>query len=352
MPTRTWRGTINNNWNLLGNWLEGAVPLATDDVVFDATSPNCTLDIAGVALTLVCTNYTNTLTFTNSLTVSGNITLGASMGTAGTANLVVGATSTIRSNGCVLTTVPLTFSAATITATLFDNWSVDTLIFPNAQITLTSNTLIVNSTITINTTTSAIPGTTTIDFRGTTITSSMTSGTFRCPLTINSTSLVNVTSTASGFKYLTGTLTVLSSVNWGTGGLSISGTAILNLNGYGLNKGAMFMSNGGTLTLNSDIGTIGTFFTAIGNGVSGNFNILISSTVGVKRKIIIPDTVPQEVSYANFTDIDASNGKQIVGYLGTITRCSNITRVNTAQILTLLGHPYEVRSFGITNGRV
>ena len=43
MATRTWRGTISSNWNVAGNWLEGAVPIAGDDVVFDSSSLNCQL---------------------------------------------------------------------------------------------------------------------------------------------------------------------------------------------------------------------------------------------------------------------------------------------------------------------
>lgn len=62
MATRTWRATINNNWNLAGNWLELAVPTNADDVVFDAASPNCDIDINNPAcLTLDCTGFTNTL---------------------------------------------------------------------------------------------------------------------------------------------------------------------------------------------------------------------------------------------------------------------------------------------------
>ena len=43
MATRTWRGTISSNWNVAGNWLEGAVPIAGDDIVFDSDSLNCQL---------------------------------------------------------------------------------------------------------------------------------------------------------------------------------------------------------------------------------------------------------------------------------------------------------------------
>jgi hypothetical protein len=99
MPTRTWRGTTNSNWGTNTNWLEGAVPTAADDVVFDATSPNCTTNVTGLALTITFTNYTATITFTNTITVSGNVTLGASMTFAGSAALIINANSTITANG-------------------------------------------------------------------------------------------------------------------------------------------------------------------------------------------------------------------------------------------------------------
>jgi hypothetical protein len=69
MPTRTFRGTIDNDWHKAGNWLEGAVPVAGDDVVFDGSSPNCTLSANAPATgrlnSLICTNYTNTLNLNN-----------------------------------------------------------------------------------------------------------------------------------------------------------------------------------------------------------------------------------------------------------------------------------------------
>jgi hypothetical protein len=85
MPTRTWRGTTDSNWGTSTNWLEGAVPTVADDVVFDASSPACTVNASNrVCLTINFTNYTNTITMTFSINVSGNITLGAGMGVGGT----------------------------------------------------------------------------------------------------------------------------------------------------------------------------------------------------------------------------------------------------------------------------
>lgn len=85
MPTRTWRGTTDSNWGTSTNWLEGAVPTVADDVVFDASSPACTVNASNrVCLTINFTNYINTITMTFGISVSGNITLGAGMGVGGT----------------------------------------------------------------------------------------------------------------------------------------------------------------------------------------------------------------------------------------------------------------------------
>lgn len=131
MPTRTWRGTTNSFWGTNTNWLEGAIPTAADDVVFDATSPACTVDVAGLCLSLDFTSYTNTITMTNGITVGNLVTsvvfirLGASMGITGSGALSVRKTSffTLTCNGKIwpnafnLFTVgsALSTSAATLT---------------------------------------------------------------------------------------------------------------------------------------------------------------------------------------------------------------------------------------------
>jgi hypothetical protein len=72
MATRTWRGTTNANWGTATNWLEGAVPLVVDDIVFDATSPACTVNVVGVGLTINFTSYTNTIGKVSNSIIWGN----------------------------------------------------------------------------------------------------------------------------------------------------------------------------------------------------------------------------------------------------------------------------------------
>jgi hypothetical protein len=74
MATRTFRGTVNADWNTAGNWLELAVPTTADDVVFDAASPACTMSAAANCLTLDCTGFLATITpGANLLTVAGTL---------------------------------------------------------------------------------------------------------------------------------------------------------------------------------------------------------------------------------------------------------------------------------------
>lgn len=124
MATRTFRGATDSNWGTAGNWLEGAVPTNADDVVFDASSPNCTINAsARVAKTITFSAYTNTITFSQTLTVSGSVTLGASMSFAGASALIIDATSTITSNGKTLG-VPLTITTAGVTITITGDLTV------------------------------------------------------------------------------------------------------------------------------------------------------------------------------------------------------------------------------------
>ena len=109
MAIRTWRGTIDSNWGTAGNWLEGAVPLVADDVIFDATSPNCTVNAsARPCKSINFSAYTNTITMTFGINVAANtstgvqVILGSGMTINGSGAINIARVSTIlRSNGKV-----------------------------------------------------------------------------------------------------------------------------------------------------------------------------------------------------------------------------------------------------------
>jgi len=191
MPTRTWRGTIDSNWGTAGNWAEGAVPTSADDVVFDASSPACTVNSTNrVCLSITFSAYTNTITMSNNITVGAAtgiifITLGASMGIAGSGQLGFSGqgNATLTTNG---RTWPNQFnflnanaSNATITYTLNDNCTFDGLLSISGGAT-TGRTITFTSsaarTITCN---AGITSATNANFRasGFTMTFKITSGT-------------------------------------------------------------------------------------------------------------------------------------------------------------------------------
>jgi hypothetical protein len=103
-------GGVDAKWSTSGNWsatdgggASGVKPTAADGVFFTANSPVCTVDTAGVGLTLNFTGYANTITMTAGLTISGSVTLVAAMTIAGASGLTINpattSTATLISNG-------------------------------------------------------------------------------------------------------------------------------------------------------------------------------------------------------------------------------------------------------------
>lgn len=65
-------------WSVPGSWVEGAVPLASDDVVATGTSGPLTIDTGAVCRSINLTGYTNTLTHNAGVTLTiGDATAGA-----------------------------------------------------------------------------------------------------------------------------------------------------------------------------------------------------------------------------------------------------------------------------------
>ena len=123
MAIKTW--TLAGNWNVAGNWSPSGVPGVADDVVFNVTSPACTVTANTVApLSLTCTGYANTLTINANLVIAGNVTLSSTMTTVGTGNLDISANSTIVSAGHTLG-VNLRFTTINTTIQLGDGMTLN-----------------------------------------------------------------------------------------------------------------------------------------------------------------------------------------------------------------------------------
>ena len=144
-----WRNTTGDfNWGTAGNWLAdgtgSGVPTNTTDAVFDASSPNCTVNTtARVCRNLNCTGYTGQLNMAFPISVGNvalagsSIILSSSMSVIGTGQLnVLGTTgtTTLTSNGFLWPNVLHIGQATSVTTPIYqlnDNWSVATLRISN-----------------------------------------------------------------------------------------------------------------------------------------------------------------------------------------------------------------------------
>jgi hypothetical protein len=332
-------GGVDNNWSSISNWSltsGGAggqtVPTAADDVTFDASSPNCTINTsARVAKTLTCTAYVNTLTFSQQLTVSGSITLGAGMTFAGTAALLVNATGTITSNGKTIN-IPFTFSNATQTATLADAMVVTGLLTfaPGSFQTITINGFSVSAGGSVTHSGSGITGGTTILILNGTGT--FTGGSvFRNPITINTAGTITLSGTilysqsSSTFTYTAGTVISTGAI------LHVMAAATLDLGSLVLET--LMLSGSATITLSSAI-TVTNLTLATGtshvttiNGHSININGNLS--VGSASNSVCNGTTNMVLAGTGIWSTSTS----------TPTLRNNLT-INTAGTITISGTVY------------
>ncbi len=92
MATNTFLGGIDGNWNTDGNWSLGHKPTASEDVVFNNTSPNCALNTTTGACRSLdfgtgATKYSGTF--------SGSAQMNVGDGTAGAGNIALRLSSTM-----------------------------------------------------------------------------------------------------------------------------------------------------------------------------------------------------------------------------------------------------------------
>jgi len=294
MATYYFRST-GTNWGTAGDWSStasptytaGAVPLVTDDVVFEAASASCIVNAsARVCKSINFTLYTNTITMTFGITVSGNVTLGAGMTILGTGTLALLATCTLTSNGKTWpNTLQIGGLVAGFNATFADNWRVKNLTNTGNSATLLNNTIYVEGDVS----SIGLRGgdTTDIVFDGTgdqTLTSTVTGFAFECSITINKpsgkftlgTTFVWRPKSGKTFKYITaGSYSTTGSTFYIYGGGTSGG--VLDISGINLND-IRFNDSGGTInmTLASNVNVDGSL-TVQGNGINltGAYKILV-----------------------------------------------------------------------------
>ena len=232
MAANIFTGATNSNWGTSTNWSLGAVPTATDanTATFDATSPNCTVNVTAVCNNIDFTGYTNTITMTNGITVSGNVTFVSTMASrvAGSGLLTINTASTITTNGATWPN-DLIFTAATSTIfTITGTLTISGIMYPNAgpgNTQLNNGEVICNGGISWSLGSSTLAGTSPITLSGGTLNAGafgfITSDNFR----------FNGNCTVTGtLQFNLGIMTHLSGeVDWTNSTVNTAGGARFNL---------------------------------------------------------------------------------------------------------------------------
>jgi len=369
-------GAGGNTWNTAGNWSQGTIPANGDGHVttFDGTSPNCTLGGNRVCAAIDFTGYTNTLTMsTNSLSVQNNITLDTGIIISGTGALISNGTGTITSNGF---TWPNNFQfSSTGTRTLSGNFTVNgTFITATTSYVFnktTTEVFTVLNGITNNSSAGGVTGTITIDLKGGTWSGANRLG---VNLNLDATSSNITLSGTVGYGDIGGTtLTYISgTVNAGTSVLALLDTCTLDTDGITFYDITVTASTGKIITINSILevsntltllavtqnttfaGTHGftcSIFTCPNNTGPSTFtfkngatytitslfsiytpsissiSVFTSDHASLRANFIMPNNGNNSCNIlAGFTRIDASGGRSINTFAGTVTDCININQ--------------------------
>jgi hypothetical protein len=359
--SQNWNATSNTNWSATSGGSNNAtVPGSSDDVTFNGAggsgNTNSTISATITILSLnITSGYTATMTHNAVVTVAGNVTLGANYTIAGSSGLTISASGTITSNGKTWPNA-MTFSGASATKTISGDLTI------GGSLTISTNVQVINKSstekITCNGFISNVSSSGTIDIV-------LTGGTLSSGAAVSINSITfNGTITVANFNISGGSLIYNSGTVTHTGGLSLSGSMTFNTNGITwntincINAGQIVTINSllsaTTLTIGATTGitfagssgfTAGTFSTTqianqlvtLQHGVTytvtsafnfsasrvGSINAFTSDDASIKAILTLNKGATCNV-LANFTRIDASNGRTINAYNGTVTSCLNI----------------------------
>lgn len=366
----SWTATAPTNWSASSGGANNAsVPTVADDATFNGLgasgNSNVTVPGTATALTLnITSGYSGQFNSSSVLTIAGSVTFGSNMTFAGGGNLTISATATITSNG---KTYPgsVTFSGSSSVKTIADNMSIaSTLGCNGASMTINTST---GATITcLNLTiSSAVSGSCPIVLNGGTWTGTVA-------ISNNLTLQGAVTLSGTSIAYGAGTLTaaVGSNIASMTGALSLPAAgAVLDCSNVTFNN-IMFGSNNTSVQLNSTLNSttvtstaINLTFTGTAGFNAGTFNCTITqaSTITLVHGVAYTITTALSANtsrvgsivvftsddgtataaltlnngatcnvLASFTRIDASAGRMIWTFNGTVTTSKNISSFSDA----------------------
>lgn len=382
-----WHGTTSATWATSTNWSPAGVPTSSDAVSFtSAYNNNCTITSGSACVSIDFTGgtgYTATLTINSSqiLTVSGNITLSYGMTITGTGTILANTSSTLKSNGVVVGSA-FTFGGTSQTYTLAggNNWIVSGLLSFNGTTGITINTTTTEQveargSFTPATSTS---GTANLLFSGTgTINSG--SGTISLNIAINTSGTITFNNTQVYFGAITFTTTA-GTINCGTGTVYLKGNSttlnaplctFYNLQIYPASiadqtvtlSAALTVSNNLSITnglaihtvtfaggygfstyelqglnsLSNLVLTYGNTYTVTNAMVylwqttAGNTPTIKSSSAGNKVALTLNQGASCQLGFVNFIDVDASGGRTITTFDGTLSNTLNITSFTDIQ---------------------
>ena len=358
-----WNATGNTNWaGSSGGAGNQSVPAATDDVFFDTTASSATISATITILSFTkSVGYTGTITRNAVLTVAGNFTDNTAGAWAGSSGLTISAASTMTSGG-VTWGAPLTLTG-TNTKTLVNNWYVtllsisggSTSLYKSSTETLTAtgglsvgfgldgsadiiltggtwsggfaflcNSLTIAGNVAISTGTSI--GTTLTYSSGTvTHTGTLYIG-YNCTLNTAGITWSNITMSGAPTATITSLLTITGTLTLSSGSTcAFAGTAGFTCSN--LIGGASGLAQ--ILTLQAGITyTATSALTVNGTRIGLMQTITSSSGVGGTKAILTLNSGATCKVLSNFTRIDASAGKTISTFNGTVTDCSNVIRFN------------------------
>jgi hypothetical protein len=290
------------NWSLTSGGTGGeTVPSTTDDVFFDANSPNMTGMVSTrTVLSVNFTGYTNTFTLDFILTINGTngLTTNSTMSISGSSDIRVTSTTQITSGGFTFNNLAIGRNTGTIT--INDNIAVSgtlTLGSGTQSPVINGNTITCSGNLFFEGTSGNVSGTTSYVLSGTgSWTSNHTTGGLVSSLTINTSGTITMAS-GSTYGFRNATLTY------------IAGTVITD--GTTLN----FTTTGSTIDTGSIIWHNVNLTNSVTHTISSNLNLRGILTIGGTTSATV----------INGSQINVSGGLVYNGISGV---CSGTTIIN------------------------
>lgn len=366
-------GGLNNNWGQTGaqsNWslTSGgaggqAVPTASDDVIFDASSPNCNLNVAGTCLSFNATSYgAKTWALgTNNISVAGGVfTLGTGMTVTGTGTLIrTAGGNTLTSNGVTWPgSIQINLAA---THTWGDSWTISGSFTALANLTINGTfNITIGGSLIISA--GALASTSTYILNGV----GSLNGTFISSTIIINTAVTNTITLPTSLQISSGTLRLTSGIVSVTAGHVFRPSACTldtDRTSTGGNKISFYdcsTINSSTITLQSNLTFTNNFTNSQNITTAGVFNIFIggslihTNTIGGTATLIMDGSNNATISGVITTDLTISkSGAAVVtpastlnwGATGkTLTLNSSVDFAANLNTLTLAGSPTIVNN--------